>query len=548
MRQYALEELVLGNILREKAIAHPAKTFLKFRDMELTYREVNDMADRMAQGFAAMGVRQHDHVAVMLPNSADFMYVTCALAKIGAVLVPINIAYKGEILHHVLNTSDVSMLVVDEPLLDQAAPVLERLPNLASVIVRKQGKGPEAFRGLPRSAIPLRRLLEHGADEPVVNVRYSDLQAIMYTSGTTGPSKGVMVAHAHMLTCGKDFLKLMDYRSEETIYCPLPLFHAAALWDGAMAALLAGSNIAVVDRFSASRFWDDVRLFGANVAMGVFSMIPILLNQEPTSTDQDHSLRAFYVGKSAQDEAFRARFGTRSVENYASTELGIATCSPFGQWRPGSCGQANEDTFEVKVVDESDREVGPGEPGELVVRPKQPFVMTTGYYNYPLATAKSFRNLWFHTGDRVYRDEDDYFFFVDRIKDSIRRRGENISAFEVEHVVSGHPSVLEAAAFGVPSEMEEDEVKISVVLRRSAELDPAELAAYCEEQLPSFMVPRYIEMVDELPKTPTEKVAKHELRRQGDNGITPQTWDRIGAASRPAGRDKGGAASRTKRS
>jgi crotonobetaine/carnitine-CoA ligase len=260
--------------------------------------------------------------------------------------------------------------------------------------------------------------------------------------------------------------------------------------------------------------------------MSVFSMIPILLNQPPTPRDKDHPLEMFYMGKSSLDAPMRERFGVRSVETYTSTEAGIPTASPYGQWRLGSCGTVNEKRFTAAVVDELDRELPPGQAGELVLRPKQPYVITTGYYGAPEATAQCFRNMWFHTGDRVWRDEDGYFYFLDRMKDSIRRRGENISAFDLECEVNLHPAVLESAAIGVPSELEDEDVKLAVVLRPGAKLTEPELAAFCAEQLPRFMIPRYIEFVDALPRTPTDKVAKYRLRAEGDHGITPTTWDR----------------------
>jgi crotonobetaine/carnitine-CoA ligase len=238
-------------------------------------------------------------------------------------------------------------------------------------------------------------------------------------------------------------------------------------------------------------------------------------------------METFYMGKSSLDEALRERFGVRSVETYTSTEAGIATGSPYGEWRTGSCGQAHHERFHVAVVDEHDREVGPGEPGELVLRPKQPFVLTTGYYGDWEATTRCFRNMWFHTGDRVWRDDDGYYYFLDRMKDAIRRRGENISAFDLECEINLHPAVLECAAIGVPSELEDEDIKVSVVVRPGADpLDPAELVAFCEERLPRSMVPRYVEFVGALPRTPTDKVAKYRLRAQGDHGLTPATWDR----------------------
>lgn len=530
-----VSEMVLGELLRERAAAHPQTTFLKFRDGELTYGDVDAIANRMAAGFAARGVRQGDHVAVMLPNSPDFLHVTFALARLGAVVVPINTAYKGDVLRHVLDTSDAMMLVVDEALLDQAAPVLPRVARVASVIVR----GETAPAGLSGSARVLKELLGHGTEPPRALVGHADTQAIMYTSGTTGPSKGVIVPHALAMICSEDSLRVLDYRPGETIYCPLPLFHAGALWDGVIVAMLLRSSIAIVERFSASRFWDDIRRFDANVAMGIFSMIPILLKKPPAPDDKQHPLRAFYLGKSALDEELHARFGVRAVESYTSTEVGVGTASPYGAWRTGSCGQINAASHDVKIVDAWDREVEAGVPGEIVVRPLRPFAVTPGYYRCPEVTARCFRNLWFHTGDVAYRDRDGYFFFVERTKDMIRRRGENISAFEVERALNDHPAVLECAAFAVPSELEEDEVMVAVVVRPGERLEPAALAAWSGERLPSFMVPRYVEVVAELPKTPIGKLSKTELRARGDHGITANTWDRGPGAPRTTRKGKG---------
>lgn len=526
MRNETLESFVLGDVLRARTETHRSETFLRFADGEISYGEVDAMSNRVAQGLAAMGIGPGAHVGIMLPNCADFLYVIFALARLGAVAVPVNTAYRGELLRHVLDSADVSTLVIDEPYADRLAPVADRVPGLGPVIVRTDRTSKVAALDLlGKPAVSMSSLLVHGEDVPRVDVSFGDLQAIMYTSGTTGPSKGAMVPHALALTCALDSLDFLD-RWGKTIYCPLPLFHAAGLWDGVLAALLSGGAIAIVERFSASRFWDDVRRFDAQVAMSVFSMIPILLKAPPTPQDKDHPLETFYMGKSALDAALHERFGVRAVETYTSTEVGIATASPYGQWRLGSCGQAHEERFEVAVVDEWDRVLGPGEPGELVVRPKQPFVITTGYYGRPDVTTHCFRNMWFHTGDRCWRDDDGYYYFLDRMKDAIRRRGENISAFDIECEVNMHPAVLESAAFGVPSELEDEEVKVAVVRRPGAELDAAELAAYCAERLPGFMVPRYLEFVDELPRTPTDKVAKHQLRTAGDHGITPRTWDR----------------------
>ncbi len=534
MRNERLESHVVGEVLSARAETHRDQTFLKFRDGEVTYGDVDAMANRVAQGLIAQGVGRGDHVAVMLPNCADLVYVVFALARLGAVAVPVNTNHRGEMLRHVLASSDSSTLIIDAGYADRLVPLSARLPGLGRVVVRSGVAGAATSSAVPaaatppllgKEAIPLAELLSYGDAAPEVDVAFSDLLAIMYTSGTTGPSKGAMCSHALALTCAWDSLDYLD-RWGKTIYCPLPLFHAAGLWDGVFSALLGGGAIAVVEKFSASRFWDDVRHFDAQVAMSVFSMIPILLNQPATPRDKDHPLEMFYMGKSSLDAPMRDRFGVRAVETYTSTEAGIPTASPYGQWRDGSCGTVNAKRFEAAVVDEQDREVGPGVAGELVLRPKQPYVITTGYYGSPEATAHTFRNLWFHTGDRVWRDKDGYFFFLDRMKDSIRRRGENISAFDLECEVNLHPSILESAAIGVPSALEDEDVKLAVVLRPGATLTAPELVAFCEAQLPRFMVPRYVEFIDALPRTPTDKVAKYRLRAEGSHGITPGTWDR----------------------
>jgi crotonobetaine/carnitine-CoA ligase len=520
MRIEKLDSLVVGDILRQRAITHRSEVFLKFHEGELSYGEVDSMADRVAGGLAAQGIGSGQHVAVMLPNCADFLFTIFALSRLGAVAVPVNIAHQGGLLGHVLASSDSSTLIVDAAYADRVTPLADRLPGLGRVIVRG-----ELDRPVGKPTLPFSELLAHGAEPVRRAVAFSDLQAIMYTSGTTGPSKGAMCSHALALTCAIDSLDYLD-RWAKTIYCPLPLFHAAGLWDGVFSAMLGGGAIAVTDRFHASRFWDDVRAFGAEVCMSVFSMIPILLNKPETPRDKDNPLVTFYMGKSILDAPLLERFGVRSVETYTSTEAGIVTGSPYGEWRLGSCGTPNERRFKVGVVDEQDRLLGPGEPGELVVRPKQPFVITTGYYGAPEATAEAFRNLWYHTGDRGYRDEDGYYFFLDRMKDAIRRRGENISAFDVECEVNLHPDVVECAATGVPSKLEDEDVKLTVVLRPGTALEPEELVAFCEDRLPRFMVPRYVEFVDALPRTPTDKVAKYKLKEQGDHGLTESTWDR----------------------
>jgi crotonobetaine/carnitine-CoA ligase len=524
---YPVGERVLGTVLAERARELGDKTFLRFDDRALSYVEVDETADRVAGGFAERGVGKGDKVCIMLPNCPEFLFCTFGLSRLGAVEVPINTAYKGQFLRYVVEDSEAEVLVIHEQWLDQLEAVAADLPKLRRVIVHAPSGGRTGDGEVGHASVePFEGLLGGEARAPDVEVRHSDTLAIIYTSGTTGRSKGVMVSNCHALTFAYDWIKACAYGAQDVLYTPLPLFHSIAHTLGVFPVLLTGSEIAIVERFSASRFWEDVRRFDATVAHGIFGMVPILLNQEPTDRDKDHRLKTFYIGPSATSDAFEERFGAKVVEVYGATETGIVTVAPYGKNIAGSCGMENSDTFEVRVLDDDDNEVGIGEVGEIAVRPRVPFGIMSGYYNMPEATAASYRNLWFHTGDYGRKDENGYFFFVDRKKDAIRRRGENISSFEVERAVNSHPSVLESAAIAVPSELNEDEVKVCVVLKSGRKLGAKELVEYLNEELPYFMVPRYVEFVDTLPKTPNEKVEKYKLRQKGNGGITANTWDR----------------------
>ncbi|MFD7668575.1 AMP-binding protein [Streptomyces sp. NPDC059788] len=530
MRDDPLENMTLGDALARRAESHQDKTFLEFQDATFTFGEVDEKSNQVAQGLLAAGVTAGGHVAVMLPNGPEIVWVTFALARIGAVAVPVNTAFHGAALRNVLAGSDCTALIVDSRYRDRLPPVTADLPGMRLTIVCAPDGRPAAGGGTEPEppggeTVEWPDLMTHGAAPPEHRAHPADLLAIMYTSGSTGPAKGALVPHALALACAQDVLKFVNVHGEK-VYCPLPLFHAAGMWDGVLSALLCGGTVAVAERFSASKFWDDVRRFDARIAISVFSILPILLKQPPSARDKEHSLKLFYTGKSLWDGQLRERFGVRSVESYTSTEAGVPLAGAFGNWRPGSCGQVNAERFEAAVVDDRDRPLPAGRTGELVLRPRQPHIITGGYYGNFEATAHAFRNLWFHTGDRMRQDKDGYFYFVDRMADAIRRRGENVSAFDIELAVNQHAAVRESAAIGVPSELGEDDVKLAVVLVPDATVDHDELTTYCREALPAFMVPRYLEFVDALPRTATDKIAKHRLRALGDRGLTATTWDR----------------------
>jgi crotonobetaine/carnitine-CoA ligase len=354
-----------------------------------------------------------------------------------------------------------------------------------------------------------------------------DISCILYTSGTTGPSKGVVLPHSANVHIARSAIAFMDWGPQDTMYTAFPLFHVNAKFTSVLAAMISGARLVIDERFSASRFWDRMREEGVTGFNAMGSMMAMIFNQPERADDRDHPVNRTYCAATpaAVWRPFEERFGVRVLEHYGMTEIGIATYNREG--RVGSCGRPAP-WFDVRLADDEDRDAAPGEGGELQVRPRLPGIVLQEYWQRPDATAEALRNLWFHTGDRMRADEDGYLYFVDRTKDCIRRRGENISSWELETVVAGFEDVLEAAAYGVPSELGEDEVMVAVVLRPGATLDVDALYAFCEERVARFAVPRYVRVVDELPKTPSQRVQKFALR---EAGVTGDTYDRAKAAA-----------------
>ena len=514
-----LPRRTVGQVLAASVARVPDKLFVQHRERRLTYREFDRLTDRIGNALTALGLGKGGKVALMVPNSLEFVTAWFASAKLGAIYVPINLDYKGDILAYQLAKADVSHMVIDARYLDRLAAVQAALPALSHVIVRREPGVEAPAAGFDaRLALCEYADLEQGPERPVAaEVGFQDPLAISFTSGTTGPSKGVLATHCHVVTFALDWLEATSFGPDDVLYTPLPLFHAIATWLGILPTCISGASAHIADRFSASRFWDEARACDATLVHGIFSIVPMLLKQPPSPLDRQHRVRAFYIGQ--QNDEFEARFGCRVIEVYGATETGIVTYTPLDQpRRKGSCGKANARSYEVKILDEDDNECPPGVPGEIVVRPRQPFSMMREYYNMPAETVAAFRNLWFHTGDSGRVDAEGYFTFVDRKKDAMRRRGENISSFELESVFYKHPKVLECAAVAVPSALGEDEVKIVVVPREGERVTAAELWDFCRDLMPVFWVPRYIEFRRALPKTPNQKVQKYLLRQGVDQG------------------------------
>jgi crotonobetaine/carnitine-CoA ligase len=523
-----MRERTLGTILRFQAERQPEKPFLLFEGSSTTYGEANGIASSVALNLRDRGVRKGDHVAVFMDNHPEMLWTMFGLALLGAVAVPLNTAAKGDQLAYYLKQSKASAVIADEHLLPQLAPLLPALPDIAQLFVRGAGTvdiaaGRPAVRSFRELVVPV---ADGHALEPVL---FSDVQLIMYTSGTTGPSKGVLCTHAQEQTGGLFMAQTMGYRDSDVLYTCLPLFHANALRVTVNAALWSGATVSLARRFSARQFWEDIRSSGATQFNALGAMANIILRQPPSEADRDHKVRLCNVVPAFPPEIgqeFSRRFGVALTSLYGSTEACCPTFAVDVPWEKGpSCGRLVE-PFEIAIADDDDFELPAGQVGEILIRSRDPWLMFQGYFDMPAETLASLRNGWFHSGDRGYRDEDGFYYFVDRKKESIRRRGENISSYEVELTISQHPAVLEVAVVPYPSELGEDDVLAYVVPRENMAIDQRELVLFCEERMAKFMVPRYLCTIEALPKTPSEKIEKYKLRRQAEENPS-RLWDRL---------------------
>lgn len=474
-------------------------------------------ARRTGAALRAAGASPGDRVAICSSNRVEFLDVWFGCSLAGLVAVPLNTALFGSILEHMLDLTKPSVLVAEAPFLDQIDDAASRVAGMESSVRF-------AFGGddTPAPWRPLLPAVETAGELSDSTAVSSDVAAIMFTSGTTGPSKGVVYAHNTGHTMADAAVRIMDYRESDVLYTCLPLYHGNALFVTLLAGLRAGASIVIAPRFSASRFWSDVRTHEVTMVNILGSMAPILWGSEAGPDDREHRVRrALVVPSLPNQREFEARFGVEIAGCYGITDANIILGTEPGSRREGSCGRAMP-WWDWAVVDDSDNPVGTNEVGELIVRPLVPFSLPIGYLGMPEETLASYRNLWFHTGDYVRVDDDGWFEFVDRKKDAIRRFGENISAFEVEQVLLLHPNVIEVAVFAVPSELSEDEVMAAVVLD-DPNVSYESLVEFCAERLPYFAVPRYLERLDALPKTRTEKVVKADLRARG---VSASTFDR----------------------
>lgn len=515
---------VLKPVLERWARETPDKVFAHFEDgSEWTYASTLRIALQTAAALQALGVAQGDNVLSWLPNGQDALRVWFGANLIGAVYVPLNTAYRGRMLEHAVRTARSRIMVVHAGLADRLQEMDETL--LQDVVVVRgeipQNTAPFTWHSAAKLDVESTRFVD-----PSNSIEPWHTQSIIFTSGTTGPSKGVESTYLHLYS--SSFEPFPYLGPNDRYLVSLPLFHVGGTV-AVYSMLLRGGSIAVVNSFRADGFWKIVANTGSTFCCLLGSMATLLVKAKPDAHERGHGLmHALMIPLSEDAMTFKSRFGCDIYTLFNMSEVSVPLVSEVNPKVSGICGRPRAG-IEVRIVDENDCEVAPGHTGELVVRTDRPWSMSHAYFANPEATASAWRNGWFHTGDVFRIEQDGNYQFVDRIKDSIRRRGENISSVEVEAEVCSHPLVLEAAAVGVPNVYGEDDVLVAIVGRPGCTIDPSGLLMYLIDRMPHFMVPRYVRIVESLPRTPTQKVQKHEIR---DQGVTADTWDREAAGVR----------------
>ena len=518
---------LLPDLVARRARDNRNDAFCYFEDDVITFGDLDAAATRLAAGLAQAGIAAGDRVGVMLPSHPDHIYTLVALARLGATHVPLNTQLKADGIKHVVENAEITTVIADRR-------HQETLPRRHSLLWDKDSG--LAFSPSPGgAALPALSGSEgsqakggggRGVRSPLDP---NHVAMILYTSGTTGPQKGVMLTDRMYQTAARNAGIAADVRPGDVLFLWEPLHHVAGV-QTVILCVQQGIACAMVERFSASRFWDQVRRYQATQIHYLGGVLSLLLKQPERADDATNPVRIAYGAPAPPDiwTRFERRFGVRIHECYGMTEASSFTTINLAG-KVGSIGKP-VDEFEVRIVDEEDRPLPPGKVGEIVQRERLPGVLMQGYVNDPDATRAAFRNGWFHSGDLGSYDADGFYYFAGRRKDTIRHRGENVSAWVVERAAGSFPHVEECAAVGVPSETGEEEIKLFVRPAAGQRIDPGELVRWCAERLARYEVPRYVEFISEFPKTPSERIRKAELSR-----ATADCWDR----DREEGRGKG---------
>ncbi len=496
----------IPGLLEEAAGRAHGKVYLTGPGGDMTFAALQESVARLASGLAALGIGHGDRVAALLPNCHAHVQTWLAVARLGAVLVPVNTAFKPDEVAFVLEHAGALALVTTDALHQAAvAPIRPRCPSLAHVIT---------LEGETAGSVPFTRLLASASSGGNAAAEEGDTAAILYTSGTTGFPKGCCLTHRHYVLAGRMLRDALGATAADRYLCVVPLFHVSGQMGMVMATLAAGATLILLPEFRASTFWADAVRHRATVFHGVGTILAILGRLPVSAEERAHTLRAMWsAGHPELVATMSARLGIPIVQNWGMTEGGMTATPLAGGHPPGSIG-VPVGPNEIRLVDDEGREVPAGVVGEIVMRGP---LLVKEYWRDPEATARAFRGGWFHTGDLARRDEGGHYFFVDRKKDMVRRGGENVASQEVEHVLRGHPAVADAAVIGVPDPIWGEEVKAYLVLKEGeseASAPPAAILAHCAERLAAFKVPRYLEYRAELPRTASHRVRKELLRRE----------------------------------
>jgi len=509
----------IGEVLEESVSRSPAKVFYIFKDQEVTYQEFWETANRVANGLLSLGVKKGDKVAILLPNCQEFPHSWLAANMIGAVMVPVNARFVDEEVRYVVDHSEARLLITSNKHMQIVRKIRKDLPLLEMVINTDDSD--------PEESIPFSDLLDSPADLTPVGVGLDDLAAILYTSGTTGRPKGCLATHDYFLNLGGIMGRLFQLTSEDRVLTAQPFYYMDPQWNTIM-VMMHNATLVLAERFSSSRFWDQVRHYKITCFYCIGSMTSFLYNVPPSDLDRQHNLRMVMTSGIPPriHKAWEERFNVPVYEIYASTETTADIALHVGMDRKVGTACIGRPVYyrEAKIVDENDVELPQGEVGEIVL--KRGRGMMKEYYKDPEATDRAFGGGWFHSGDLGYVDEDGDFHFVGRKKDIIRRGGENISAASIEHVLMTHPKILDAAAIPVADKIRGEEVKVYVVPNPGEEPSYEEIVHFCEKNMAVFKVPRYMELRDSLPKTPSERVQKQKLIEEKED-LTEGCYDRL---------------------
>ena len=520
-----VDNRVLPKILLKQAERLGSHPFIEVCGRSASFEEMLQISNRLARGLRGLGVGKFDRVAMLLPNCFELVATWFATASLGGIEVPNNPGLKGDLLCHNLDNCGAGVLVTDVNALPELARIQESLPDLRALVLVGADPSEARAAGIKLDHIVgYEECLAPSPDFSLADIHYSDPMAILYTSGTTGPAKGALMSHHHCYSWAAAMAHNLGYTAHDSYFSALPLFHTDAQMFGVYLPLIYGTRATLVETFSASRFWDQLRKSGAT-ATNLLGAMAVILQRAPQS-DQDASnpVRICQCIPMVPDkQAFEARFDMQLVTGYGQTETSFVTLDTADETRAGSCGRPHPD-WDVAIVDEKDEPLPAGSIGEIVSRPNKSWSMFSGYYRADAKTVQTFRNLWYHSGDAGFMDKDGWLYFKHRLNEAIRRRGENISAYEVETIADKHPDIVESAAFGIPSAFTEEDIMVVALRKAGSTLQPADLLDHFRAEAPRHVVPRYIEITDTpLPRTPTEKIARNTLRQRG---ISIATFDR----------------------